>query len=220
MGARMELRDALVIAKKGEDPIKYRISDKTGKMTASFCVGVKKYDPSYNSGYRYNNFFITVPSDMVEQVKKLQLRRNSMVHLYCLFDYSKDVLVAREPQGDESSPNYGQSRLVNGVILTLRDIEYAGTTGASKNTSDEPKDSREQEHEKTVSKSEASEVPASSKSEKDHGGTGDITKPTASANMEVDKGSLEKELGIGIIDLDKEDIFATGSLKRKKRKFF
>ena len=33
MSARIEIRDALIIAKKGEDPIRYKVSDRTGKTT-------------------------------------------------------------------------------------------------------------------------------------------------------------------------------------------
>lgn len=199
MSAKIEIRDALLIAKKGEDPIRYKVSERTGRETASFCVGSKKYDPSYEGGFRFNNFFITVPSDKVEMLKKMKLKRNSLVHLYCNFDYSKDVLAEKKQQGDENSPNYGQSRLVNGVILTLIDIEYAGSGSATGSNSPAHKDVEEAENnEQSSSNSTQTPVPAVEE------------KPIVA-------GQLERELGIEIVDLDKNDPFM--SLK-KKRKFF
>lgn len=199
MSARIEIRDALVIAKKGEDPIRYKVSDRTGKTTASFCVGSKKYDPSYTGGFRFNNFFITVPSDKIEMLKKLKLRRNSLVHVYCSFDYSKDVLAAKEAQGDENSPNYGQSRLVNGVILTLIDIEYAGS-GSTTQKDVEEKEINDNTSSYSEEKKETQE-PASAVEEKP-----------------IIAGGIEQEMGIEIVDLDKNDIFM--NCKPKKRKFF
>jgi len=199
MSARIEIRDALILAKKGEDPIRFKVSDRTGKTTASFCVGSKKYDPSYSRGFRFNNFFITVPSDKVEMLKKLKLRRNSLVHVYCSFDYSKDVLAAKDAQGDENSPNYGQSRVVNGVILTLIDIEYAGSGSTTQ------KDTEEKEINDSSSSFSSSEK-------------GNQELAPAVEEQPVVAGGLEKELGIEIIDLDKDDIFMKKHFK--KRKFF
>lgn len=199
MSARIEIRDALIIAKKGEEPIRYKTSDRTGKTTASFCVGSKKYDPSYNGGFRFNNFFITVPSDKIETLKKLKLKRNSLVHVYCSFDYSKDVLAAKDAQGDENSPNYGQSRLVNGVILTLIDIEYAGSGSATQKDT-EGKEINDSSSSFPNSKKENQEL------------------APAVEEKPVVAGGLEKELGIEIIDLDKDDIFMKKHIQ--KRKFF
>ena len=78
MGVHMILKDALIIGKEGEDPIKYKVSNRTGKETAYFCVGVNQYDPTYEGNYHYNNFFVSVPSDRIAMIRKLKLRRNSL----------------------------------------------------------------------------------------------------------------------------------------------
>ena len=217
MSVRIEIRDGIIIGKKNEEPIRYRISEKTGLMTASFCVGSKQYDPSYQSGYRYNNFYVTVPTDKIDLIKRLNLQRNSMIHLYCKFDYSKDVLAAKEAQGDKDSPNYGQSRLVNGVILTLVDIEYAGTISSKTDNKDnemkESKESKQNHEDQSLEKRKdfSSEIES-------------LFSPTEgkvlSSSNDIDC-DLEKKFNVGFIDLDEDDIFLNKNKPpRQKRKFF
>ena len=202
MGVHMILKDALIIGKEGEDPNKYKVSNRTGKETAYFCVGVNQYDPTYEGNYHYNNFFVSVPSDRIAMIRKLKLRRNSLVHLYCSFDYGKEITVGKD---------YGKSRLVNGVILTLIDIEYGGAT-SSKGIKEKENNEGEQ-----LSLSSFSESENATKDVKTNIQT--MPEPTTSVEETVsDVGTLEAKMNVPMKNLDEDDVFMKKI--KKKRKFF
>lgn len=53
------------------------------------------------------------------------------MHLLATMDLSIKVLEAKEQQGDPESESYGRSRSIQGLVLRLMHLEYAGTTGGS-----------------------------------------------------------------------------------------
>ena len=211
MSSKITLTDAIVIAKKGEDPVRYKNTALSGKRIATFSVGVKVFDASYEDSCRYNNFFIYVPNSMVDVIENMKLRQNSLVHIHASLDFTKDVLKAREGQGDEHDRNFGKSRLVNGLQLTLLDIQFAGTTNANrrKETPNE-EESKEPEH-KTVQVNPPDSTPARTSTDMalpdKHTDRADTTASSLVG------GDIEKEKGIQIINLDEDDIFQ----KRERR---
>lgn len=208
MSVKIDIRDAIVLTAKDGEPVKYKL-DKDGKEIGTFVIGCKKYDPNYKGNFRYNNFFVVVPHEEIDRIKRLHLSRNSMVHLLADFDYSKDVLEAREQQGDSESPEWGKSRSVNGVVLTLIDIEFAGTTSAK---------NEEGEAKKEITESQAKSAELKMMN------FDDISLDEHAENAEDEvaaefRENLEDKYGIPSVNLDDDDIF--GRLKSKaERKFF
>ena len=94
----VDIRDAIVLG----NGLNCYTSDTSGSTVASFTVGCKEYDARYEKNIRYNNYRISVPSEMVEHVKRMKLQKGSMVHLLATMDLSIKVLEAKEQQGDLS----------------------------------------------------------------------------------------------------------------------
>lgn len=216
------ISDAIVIGKGNEEPVRYKVSEKTGKETATFSVGKKMYDASYSDNCRYNNFFVTVPSYLVETVKRMKLTKNSMVHLTLNMDFTKDVLAAREQKGDKNSPDYGKSRLVDGMIMKLVDIEFAGTNTKRVKPEVIQTETESLESEKAVTENSTSSMESASingLTEMISSECGDTTASTIAATNEPTEnkqGRLENKLGIEVINLDERDIFKP----RTRRTFF
>lgn len=214
------ISDAIVIGKGNEEPVRYKVSEKTGKETATFSVGKKMYDASYSDNCRYNNFFVTVPSYLVETVKRMKLTKNSMVHLTLNMDFTKDVLAAREQKGDKNSPDYGKSRLVDGMIMKLVDIEFAGTNTKRVKPEVNPNNSLESQKDVTENTTSSIEdVGLDEEIEMASSKCSDTTAPTVAATNVPTKDkqeSLEDKLKIEVINLDERDIFKP----RTRRTFF
>lgn len=216
MSAKLILHDALILAKKGQPVVRVKISDKTGEKTASFSVGIKVYDSSYAGNVRYNNFYVAVPTSLVDKVERLKLKDTSMVHIIADFDYTKDVLAPKEQQGDIEAEDYGRSRLVNGVICRLIDIEFAGTSSRAKHTSEASI------YAKDTSSGITSKTEIGSKAEEKWE---PLSSPTAIAvttepNESIDINSIERELGIDTISLDEQNIFCPTKQPTATRNFF
>ena len=111
----VDIRDAIVLG----NGLNCYTSDTSGSTVASFTVGCKEYDARYEKNTRYNNYRISVPSEMVEHVKRMKLQKGSMVHLLATMDLSIKVLEAKEQQGDPESESYGRSRSIQGLVLRL-----------------------------------------------------------------------------------------------------
>ena len=86
----VDIRDAIVLG----NGLNCYTSDTSGSTVASFTVGCKEYDARYEKNTRYNNYRISVPSEMVEHVKRMKLQKGSMVHLLATMDLSIKVLEA------------------------------------------------------------------------------------------------------------------------------
>lgn len=201
MGVIIDIRDGLILGRKDKtDAVSFFVSEKTGIETASFNVGVREYDDSYENNTRYNNFYITVPPEMVDRVKKLKLRKNSLVHILGTLDFGKEVLAEKRQQGDPESKNYGKSRSVTGLKVRLISIDYAGASSAAK-TDDNQNNNHEQHNEESVKNA--------------HEENNDTTVNTAASEV-TSKKSIEESMNIPSIDLDEDDIFS----RREKRKFF
>jgi len=211
MGTKMVINDALVLGGKddGQNPVTYGNSPLNGEEYATFRIGVRMYDASYADHCRYNNFFVSVPADKVDTVRRLNLQKNSMVHLITTFDYSKDVLSERKAVNSDpnENPNYGKSRSVKGVVLRLLDIEYAGTTSSQKRNKNEQ------------STKEGTPVPAPvpTPSTPTTAATVQTTSPLATSGTASSEGNktLEEELDIPVINLDEKDIFGERKMLRK-----
>ena len=80
----VDIRDAIVLG----NGLNCYTSDTSGSTVASFTVGCKEYDARYEKNTRYNNYRISVPSEMVEHVKRMKLQKGSMVHLLATMDLS------------------------------------------------------------------------------------------------------------------------------------
>lgn len=188
----VDIRDAIVLG----NGLNCYTSDTSGSTVASFTVGCKEYDARYEKNIRYNNYRISVPSEMVEHVKRMKLQKGSMVHLLATMDLSIKVLEAKEQQGDPESESYGRSRSIQGLVLRLMHLEYAGTTGGSYSKTKEQDAQDPEKKEPNVSADKTVVNP-------------DI----AVSNSET---SVEEQMGISTLNLDENDIFS----KRETRRFF
>lgn len=193
----VDIRDGIVLG----NGLTCYTADFSGRTVASFTVGCKEYDGRYENNCRYNNYRISVPSEMVNHVKRMSLQRGSMVHIIATMDLSTKVLEPREQQGDPESESYGRSRFVPGLVLRLLNIEYAGTTGASYSKSKEQDSERKERDSK--------ESPKETVVKEDSDEESDIA--VADAGV-----SVEEKMGIPTLNLDENDIFA----KRETRRFF
>ena len=183
----VDIRDAIVLG----NGLNCYTSDTSGSTVASFTVGCKEYDARYEKNIRYNNYRISVPSEMVEHVKRMKLQKGSMVHLLATMDLSIKVLEAKEQQGDPESESYGRSRSIQGLVLRLMHLEYAGTTGGSySKTKEQDAQDPEKKADKTV-----------------------VNPDIAVSNSET---SVEEQMGISTLNLDENNIFS----KRETRRFF
>ena len=188
----VDIRDAIVLG----NGLNCYTSDTSGSTVASFTVGCKEYDARYEKNIRYNNYRISVPSEMVEHVKRMKLQKGSMVHLLATMDLSIKVLEAKEQQGDPESESYGRSRSIQGLVLRLMHLEYAGTTGGSYSKTKEQDAQDPEKKEPNVSADKTVVNP-------------DI----AVSNSET---CVEEQMGISTLNLDENDIFS----KRETRRFF
>ena len=194
----VDIRDAIVLG----NGLNCYTSDTSGSTVASFTVGCKEYDARYEKNIRYNNYRISVPSEMVEHVKRMKLQKGSMVHLLATMDLSIKVLEAKEQQGDPESESYGRSRSIQGLVLRLMHLEYAGTTGGSYSKT---KDQDAQDPEK--------KEPNVSEKSNDSADKTVVNPDIAVSNSET---SVEEQMGISTLNLDENNIFS----KRETRRFF
>ena len=218
MSVLIDIRDGLVLGKSSQvEAVNYFVSERTGIETASFSVGVREYDDSYDKNTRYNNFYVTVPPEMVDRVKRMKIRKNSLVHILATLDFDKSVLSPREQQGDPTAKDYGKSRSVNGLKLKLLSIDYAGASSGAGTTKNE-KEEGETERERTITTLPSNNETHDSNTKQTLQETVDTTNTAASKTVSSDSlPTVEEELNVPITDLDVEDIFSS---RREHRRFF
>lgn len=215
MSATISLMDAIVICSDGKDPVTYTISEKTGKKSARFSVGIKEYDASYPNNFRFNNYSLFVSDDMLEVVESMKLKKGSCLHIEADIDFSKECLNDYTYKGTykKGDPEYGISRSLRGLFLKVYRIKYAGTyNGAKKERDESPTGAFESvatQEEKTSNLEKTDE-------------TGDALQTTEA--VEVTKASVPEtteelvQEPVREIDISQDDIFK--DLTRTKRKFW